>query len=73
MIGIQRWTYLNVSLTFATRMVQSLRTKASIVRGKFVLFEYHLVTVGLEGHWRIRRFCENEICVMRVTLLQSAQ
>ena len=68
MIGIQRWTYLNVSLTFDTPVVLILRTKASAIRGEFIFFEDDLVAVGLEGCWRIWRFCEDEICSLRVTL-----
>lgn len=71
MICVQRWTYLNVSLTFVTRVVLILRTKASTVRGEFILFEDDLITICLKGCWRIRRFCENEICVLRVTLLTT--
>lgn len=48
MICIERWTYLNVSLTFDTRMVLILRTKASTIRGEFILFKDDLVTVSLE-------------------------
>lgn len=68
MIGVQRRTYLNVSLTFDTRVVLILRTKASTIRGELILFEDDLVAIGLEGPWCIWRFCENEICSLRVTL-----
>ena len=68
MICVQRWTYLNVSPTFDTRVVLRLQTKASTIRGKLILFENDLVAVGLEGRWRIWRFCEDEICNLRVTL-----
>ena len=57
-----------LSLKCDARMILILRTKASTVRGKLVLFEDHLVTIGLEGGWRIWRLCEDEICIVRVTL-----
>ena len=68
LIGVQRWTYLNVSPTSNIGVVLVLRTKASTIRGELILFEDDLVTVGLERHWRIWRFCENEIGGLRVTL-----
>ena len=68
MIGVQRWTYLDVSPTFDTRMVLTLRTKASTIRAELILFEDDLVTIGLEGRWRIRCLCKDEISVSRVTL-----
>ncbi len=49
MIGVQGWTYLNVSLTFEMRGVRVLRTKASIIRGELILFEDDLIAIGLQG------------------------
>lgn len=71
MIGVQGGTYLNVSIKLDARVVLILRTKASAIRGELVLFKYDLVTVGLEGRWRIWCFCEDEIRVMRVALQDS--